>query len=108
MPLRRTRQTFAPSARSKGRLPLRAQGRISRAQFARFVGPYGKGGYRQFPRFATCYTAPVIRIQSEKNDIVTCLDGECSTSSDVTFRLSDRKLNFFGPTGCSPDATRRT
>ena len=81
--------------------------KVSRAQFARFVGPYGKGGYRQFPRFATCYTAPVIRIQSEKNDIVTCLDGECSTSSDVTFRLSDKKLNFFGPTGCSPDATRR-
>ena len=79
--------------------------KVSRVQFARFVGPYGKGGYRRFSQFATCYTAPVIRIQSEKNDIVTCLDGECSVSNDVTIRLSDKKLNFFGPVGCSPDAT---
>ena len=81
--------------------------KVSRVQFAKFVGPYGKGGYDQFPQFATCYTVPVVRIQSEKNDIVTCLDGECSTSSDVTIRLSDKKLNFFGPQGCSPDATVR-
>ena len=81
--------------------------KVSRVQFAKFVGPYGKGGYDQFPQFATCYTVPVVRIRSEKDDIVTCLDGECSASSDVTLRLSDKKLNFFGPQGCSPDATVR-
>ena len=81
--------------------------KVSRAQFARFVGPYGNGGYEQFPRFASCHTASVIRIRSEKRDVVTCLDGECFTSDDVTLRLSDKKLNFFGPAGCSPDATLR-
>lgn len=81
--------------------------KVSRIQFAQFVGPYSKGGYETFPRFAACYTVPLVRIRSEKPDIVTCLDGECITTADVTIRLSGKKLNFFGPAGCSPDATVR-
>ena len=50
-------------------------------------------------------TAKLIRIHSDKDDIVTCLDGECSHARDVTLRLADRKLNFFGPDGCDPNAT---
>jgi len=80
---------------------------VSRLQFARFVSDYSKGDYHKFPQFAACHTASVIRIRSEKPDVVTCLDGECTTSSDVTLRLADKKLNFFGPAGCSPDATVR-
>ena len=81
--------------------------KVSRVRFAQFVGPYSKGNYEEFPQFATCYTVPSVRIRSEKPDIVTCLDGECITTADVTIRLSDKKLNFFGPHGCSPDATLR-
>lgn len=81
--------------------------KVSRLAFARFVGPYSKGKYRQFSDFASCYTDEPIRITSEKRDIVTCLDGECFISDDVTFRLSEKKLLFFGPAGCSPDADRR-
>ena len=81
--------------------------KVTRLQFAQFVGPYGKGEYDKFPQFARCCTVPSVRIQSEKPDIVTCLDGECITTSDVTLRLSDKKLNFFGPQGCSPDATAK-
>lgn len=80
---------------------------VSRARFLQFVGPYGNGGYDRFPQFAHCYTSPSVRIMSEQNDVVTCLDGECFTSGDVLIRLSDKKLNFFGPAGCSPDATLR-
>ncbi len=80
---------------------------VSRVRFLQFVGDYSRGGYRKFPRFASCSTASVIRIRSDKPDIVTCLDGECFSSDDVTLRLSDKKLNFFGPVGCSPDATLR-
>ncbi len=80
---------------------------VSRLRFLQFVGPYGNGGYEKFPQFARCYTVPSVRILSEKEDIVTCLDGECFTSSDVLIRLSDKKLNFFGPADCSPDATLR-
>lgn len=80
---------------------------VSRIRFLQFVGPYGKGEYEKFPQFATCATPSVVRIRSEKDDIVTCLDGECTVSNDVTIRLSEKKLNFFGPPGCSPDATAK-
>ena len=81
--------------------------KVSRVTFARFVGPYSKGGYSKFPEYAHCSTPQVIRIHSEKPDIVTCLDGECMTNSDVTIRLSEKKLNFFGPEGCSCNATAK-
>ena len=81
--------------------------KVSRMTFAKFVGPYSKGEYHKFPHLARCFRAKVIRIRSEKADIVTCLDGECITGSDVTIRLSDRKLNFFGPEGCSCNATAK-
>ena len=81
--------------------------KVSRVTFAKFVGPYSKGEYSKFPEYAHCSTPQVIRIHSEKPDIVTCLDGECMTNSDVTIRLSDKKLNFFGPAGCSCNATAR-
>ena len=80
---------------------------VSRVRFAQFVGDYSKGNYEKFPQFATCYTVPVVQIRSDKQDIVTCLDGECMTTDSVTIRLSDKKLNFFGPAGCSPDATAK-
>ena len=81
--------------------------KVSRMTFAKFVGPYSKGEYHKFPHLARCFRAKVIRIRSEKADIVTCLDGECITGSDVTIRMSDRKLNFFGPEGCSCNATAK-
>ena len=81
--------------------------KVSRVTFAKFVGPYAKGGYAKFPEYAHCSTPRVIQIHSEKPDIVTCLDGECMTNSDVTIRMSDRKLNFFGPAGCSCNATAK-
>ncbi len=80
---------------------------VSRVRFAQFVGDYSKGNYEKFPQFASCYTVPVVRIRSDRQDIVTCLDGECMTTNDVTIRLSEKKLNFFGPAGCSPDATAK-
>ncbi len=81
--------------------------KVSRVRFAQFVGDYSKGDYEKFPQFASCYTVPVVEIRSDKRDIVTCLDGECITTDGVTIRLSEKKLNFFGPAGCSPDATAK-
>ena len=81
--------------------------RVSRGEFVRFVRPYSKGGYRQFPKFARCVTAKTIHIHSEKADIVTCMDGECITSDDVVIRMGSQKLNFFAPKGSSCNATAR-
>ena len=80
---------------------------VNRRTFLKFVGPYSKGGYRKFPDYAHCSTPKVIRIQSEKPDIVTCLDGECVVNQDVTIKMADKKLNFFGPAGCSCNRTAR-
>ena len=38
---------------------------------------------------------------------VTCLDGECVVNQDVTIKMADKKLNFFGPEGCSCNRTAR-
>ena len=81
--------------------------KVTRRAFIRFVGPYSKGEYYKFPHLAQCYTPKVVHITSEKPDIVTCLDGECIQGSEVTIRLADKKLNFFGPAGCSCNATAR-
>lgn len=81
--------------------------KVSRATFLKFVTPYSKGDYHKFPDYAHASTAKVIRITSSQPDIVTCLDGECITTSDVTIRLHDKRLNFFGPAGCSCNRTAR-
>lgn len=80
---------------------------VNRATFLRFVSPYSKGEYHKFPDYAHVSTAKVIRITSDSDDIVTCLDGECVTNRDVTIKLHEKKLNFFGPAGCSCNRTAK-
>ena len=79
--------------------------RVNHAGFVKMVNDYSKGNYRKFPKIIHHSTPSVIRIHSTKNDIDTCLDGECITNSDVVIRLADGKVNFFGPDGCNCNAT---
>ena len=81
--------------------------KISKLAFARLFGVYSAGNYRQLPQIARSMTAREIRIQSRDEEIVTCLDGECFRSRDVVLRLADKRVNFFGPAGCDPNATAR-
>lgn len=81
--------------------------RVSKPAFARMFGTYSAGNYRQFPQTARAVTAREVRIRSEDEDIVTCLDGECFRSREVVMHLADKRLNFFGPKGCDPNATAR-
>lgn len=81
--------------------------RVSKAAFARLFGAYSAGNYRRFPQMARAVTAGEVRIQSAEEEIVTCLDGECFRSHEVVLRLADKRLNFFGPRGCDPNATAR-
>ena len=80
---------------------------VNRRTFLKFVGPYSRGEYAKFPEYAHCSCPKVVHIHSEKPDIVTCLDGESVVNSDVTIKLHDKKLNFFGPEGCSCNRTAR-
>ena len=80
---------------------------VSRLRFARLFAPYSAGRWRELPpELIRVVTARTVRIQS-RQEIVTCLDGECFRSHDVTLRLSEKHLNFFAPAGCSPNATAR-
>ena len=81
--------------------------KLSRITFARLFTPYSAGEYRKLPReLIQVYDAKEVRIQSDE-DIVTCVDGECSRSREVIMKLADKRVNFFGPKGCDPNATSR-
>lgn len=81
--------------------------KVSRAAFARLFPVYSAGNANTLPHIARVVTARTVRIQSEKEDIVTCLDGECFHSRDVHLKLADGKVQFFAPPGCDPNATAR-
>ena len=101
--------TPVPEARmNDGVLPTVLVKNISKLRFARLFPDYSAGNHEKLPKDVVRFsTAKVVRIHSDNGDIVTCLDGECSHSHDVTLRLADKKLNFFGPAGCDPNATAR-
>jgi YegS/Rv2252/BmrU family lipid kinase len=79
--------------------------KVTRPEFLRLVGPYSKGKHRQLPpRLIQAVEVKELRITADE-DIVTSLDGECFRSREVVMRLSEKRLNFFGPKGCDPNAT---
>ena len=79
---------------------------MGRMTFARLFGPYSDGKAASYPDLVRVSTARTVRIRGEE-DIVTCLDGECFRSRGVVMGLAEKRLNFFGPKGCSPNATAR-
>ena len=66
---------------------------------------YSAGNYRRLP-------PELIRVVDGRKpsgfragrQLVTCLDGECFRSRDVTLTLSGKKLRFFAPPGSDPNA----
>ena len=81
---------------------------VSKARFATLFPDYSAGNHKKLPQdIIRVSGAKVVTITPLKGDIVTCLDGECFHSQGVTLKLSDKKLNFFAPAGCDPDATAR-
>jgi len=81
--------------------------KISRLEFLQFVGPYSKSGYSRFPHAAKPCTPRELVIESADQDIVICLDGEIFRDKRVVIKLSDKKVNVFGPAGFNCNATAR-
>lgn len=80
---------------------------VSKLTFARLFSPYSAGKHAALPpELIQVVTAKEVRIQADQ-EIISCLDGECFRSREVVMRLADKRLNFFGPKGCSPNATAR-
>lgn len=98
-----------PQARmDDGLLNVLLMDKISRAAFLRFVGNYKNGEHEKFQQYAQVSTAREVIIESRGGeDIITCLDGEIVRNKRVVMRLSDKKVNVFGPVGCDPNATFR-
>ena len=80
---------------------------VSKLTFARLFSAYSAGEHSKLPpELIQVVTAGEVRIQAEQ-DIISCVDGECFRSREVVIRLADKRLNFFGPKGCDPNATAR-
>ena len=81
--------------------------KLGKATFARLFNPYSAGEYRKLPpNLIRVYDAKEVRIRAAA-DIVSCVDGECFRSREVVMKLADKRVNFFGPKGCDPNATAR-
>ncbi len=82
---------------------------VPKATFARLFPAYSAGDCWKFPEIARVVTARQVTITAcpGEEDIVTCLDGESMRSREVHLHLADRRVKFFGPAGCSPNATAR-
>ena len=66
--------------------------------FARLVGAYSKGRYKEFPELIWPRKDSEITFESgDKRDVVVCVDGEIMKDRQFTVRLSDKKVNFFYP-----------
>lgn len=101
---------FMPIPQAKmddGVLDVLLMDKISRPLFLRYVANYKKGEHEKFPQYARVTRAKEVVIESGDDDIVTCLDGEILKSRRAVIRLSEKKVNFFGPAGCDPNATWR-
>lgn len=80
---------------------------VPRRTFARLFPAYSAGEYWRFPHIAKVAAAREVVIRSQDEEIVTCLDGESLRSRCVRLRLADKRVNFFGPRGCDPNATAK-
>ena len=98
----------APMARmDDGVLHTVLVGKLGVLGFARLFGPYSAGRAEEFPHIARTVTAKEITLRCLDGELTVCLDGECFTTREATFRLADKKLNFFGPHGCDCNRSAR-
>ena len=63
----------------------------------------GNGAYQECPP----QEAQGFCVKLPRETAPVSLDGESVVNSDVTIKLHDKKLNFFGPEGCSCNRTAR-
>lgn len=81
---------------------------IGRITFARLFPAYSAGNYRQLPAHLIRVSAvSVVRIRSAGEEFVTCLDGESFRWTEATLKLANKRVHFFGPRGCDPNATAK-
>ena len=79
-----------------GVLDMLVVGKVGLPTFARLVGKYAKGRYREVPKYIRHFHGQEITISSPQ-EIVTVVDGEVMRGNQFIIRLSEKKVNFFYP-----------
>ena len=74
--------------------------KVNVLQVAGIIGKYQAGKYRELPELVRHIRTDCIRVVTPKEAVVQ-MDGEALVTTDITFRVSDRKLRFFYPKGLS-------
>jgi len=70
--------------------------------FARLVGAYSKGRYKDFPNLIWPRKDSEISFASrDERDVVVCVDGEIMRDKAFTVKISEKKVNFFYPADLS-------
>lgn len=72
--------------------------KVSLLTFARLVGKYAKGLYKDYPELILAHHGQSISY-SAPGEITTVVDGEVMRDTQFTVRLSEKKVNFFYPAG---------
>ena len=76
--------------------------KVSIFTFARLVGAYAKGRYKEFPELIWANRGNGISFRSgDDRELVAVVDGEVMRDREFTMKLSDKKVNFFYPEGLS-------
>ncbi len=75
--------------------------RVSRLGFVRMVGDYANGRYHRHPDVVHPYHGPGPITLEADTPITVVVDGEVMEDTRFTFRLSEKKVNFFWPQGVS-------
>lgn len=78
--------------------------KISLLTFARLVGKYAKGLYRQYPELIFDYHGERVDCASGE-EMIAVVDGEVMRDTRFTIRLSEKKVNFFYPAHASYDVS---
>lgn len=88
-----------PEARpDDGVLDMLLVGDVSLFRFAQCVGKYAAGRYRECPELVRDWHGDRVTISSPV-EVTAVVDGEVLRSREFIIQLSQRKLNFFRPSG---------
>lgn len=68
--------------------------------FARLVGKYAKGRYKELPQYVKEHHGQKVSFVSER-EMTTVVDGEVMRGKEFTVTLSEKKVNFFYPATAS-------
>ena len=74
--------------------------KVSLFTFARLVGKYARGRYRDYPGLIRAFHGDGLTWRTPEESVAV-VDGEVVRGTRFTLRLSEKKVNFFYPTGAS-------